>query len=73
MIAESWLEISQSTLIKSWRKLWSPHKRTAEGEAIITVETATAVEETDFSVDNFASSLKCINGYQDVHHEDIEK
>ena len=47
MIAESWSEISESTLIKSWRHRT---KRTAEGEAIITVEeTATAVEEADFS------------------------
>ena len=74
MIAESWSKISESILIKSWWKLWSPHKRTAEGEAIITVEeTATAVEEADFSVDNFVTSFKCISGCLDVDLEDIKK
>ena len=50
MIADSWSEISECTRIKFWQKLWSPHKRTAEGEATITVEdTATSVKEADFS------------------------
>ena len=67
------MEISESKLIKSWQKLWSPHKSTVEGETIITVEeTATTVEEADF-IDNFVSSFKCISGCQDVDLEDVEK
>ena len=42
--------------------------------AIITVEeTATAVEEADFSVDKFVSSFKYISGCQNVDLDDIEK
>ena len=73
-IAESWSEISESILIKSWRKLWSPPKRTAERQGIITIEqTASAVEEADFFIDNFVFSFKCISGHQDVDLEEIEK
>ena len=75
MIAESWSEISESTLIKSWQKLWTLYKKNPiVGEAIITIgETATAVDEADFSIDNFVSPFKYICGCQDDDLEDVEK
>ena len=68
MVGDFWI-YTDKTLAEN-----SPHKRTAEGEAIITVEeTTTAVKEEYFSIDNFVSSFKCISGCQDVDLEVVEK
>ncbi|GBL60396.1 hypothetical protein AVEN_189183-1 [Araneus ventricosus] len=62
MIAESCLELPESTLVKSWQKIWLSNQ-IGEEEAVVSTEISTA---------NFLSAFKDLDGCQDVFAEDVE-
>ncbi|GBN10665.1 hypothetical protein AVEN_207635-1 [Araneus ventricosus] len=63
MIAGSWSELPESTLVKSWQKIWSSN-HIGEEEAVVSTEISTA---------NFLSAFKDLDGCQDVDAEDVEQ
>lgn len=64
MIAESWSELPETTLVKSWRKIL-PSSQAAEEEVVST--------DTEISTDDFLSTFKALEGCQDVDAEDVEQ
>ncbi|GBM10190.1 hypothetical protein AVEN_258786-1 [Araneus ventricosus] len=63
MIAESCLELPESTLVKSWQKIWLSNQ-IGEEEAVVSTEISPA---------NFLSAFKDLDGCQDVFAEDVEQ
>ncbi|GBM35684.1 hypothetical protein AVEN_97884-1 [Araneus ventricosus] len=63
MIAESWSELPESTLVKSWEKIWSSNQ-IGEEEAVVSTEIPTA---------NYLSAFKDLDGCQDVDAKNLEQ
>ncbi|GBN96928.1 hypothetical protein AVEN_252217-1 [Araneus ventricosus] len=63
MIAEPWLELPESTLVKLRPKIWSSNQ-TVEEEAVFFTEITTAI---------FLSAFKDLDECQDVDTEDVEQ
>ncbi|GBO01465.1 hypothetical protein AVEN_74852-1 [Araneus ventricosus] len=62
MIAEPWLELPESMLVKLWPKIWS--NQIGEEEAVFSTEISTA---------NFLSAFKDLDECQDIDTEDVEQ
>lgn len=62
MIAESWLELPESTLINSWHKIWSNE-----------IEEEMMVAPAELCSADFISAFKHLDGCQDVDTEDVDQ
>ncbi|GBM55157.1 hypothetical protein AVEN_225943-1 [Araneus ventricosus] len=63
MIAESWSELPESTLVKSWQK----------NLVVKSNRGRTGGLSTEISTANFLSAFKDLDGCQDVGSEDVEQ
>lgn len=78
MIARSWEELPQSTIIKSWRKLWPEIENIYEREQNSQEEASARVadnsdREEEIIAETVLHDLRQIGGYSDLHIDDVTK